>query len=72
MPTRDDILEAETFRDQEDINERIYRTLTADITLDKHRIAKAISILIEQLIEKDVIAKDEIDDLLIMSLHSAS
>ena len=65
MSTRDDILEAETFRDQEEISERIYRTLTADITLDKHRIAKAISILIEQLVEKDVIAKDEIDDLLI-------
>jgi len=64
VPTRDEILDAETFRDQEEISERIYHTLTADITLDKHRIAKAISILIERLIESDVIRKDEIDDLL--------
>ena len=64
MPTRDDILDAETFRDQVEISERIYHTLTADITLDKHRIAKAISILIERLVEKDVIREDEIDDLL--------
>ena len=64
MPTRDDILDAETFRDQVEISERIYHTLTADITLDKHRIAKAISILIKRLVEEGVIRKDEIDDLL--------
>ena len=64
MPTRDEILDAETFRDQREISERIYHTLTSDITLDKHRIAKAISILIKRLVEEGVIRKDEIDDLL--------
>jgi hypothetical protein len=64
VPTKDDILDAETFRGEEVISDRIYHTLTADITLDKHRIAKATSILIERLVEKDVIREEEIDDLL--------
>lgn len=66
MPTRDDILNKQTFKnDVEELEQRIYYTLTNEKGVQAHRVAKALSIFMKLLHDKNILSDKEIDDLLL-------
>ena len=63
---KEEILCKETFKgDVEEMEKRIFYTLTQEKNLQTHRIAKLISMLIKKLHDKKVLKDDDIDDLLL-------
>jgi hypothetical protein len=66
MPTRDDLLRDETFKDEGlETDVRVYYTLTDKKNVQAHRTAKAISLLVATLERKGLLTNAEIDELLL-------
>lgn len=65
MPTVEDVLRKQTFKGEGlELEQRIFYTLTDKKELQVHRMAKAISLLLKALVEKGVLSKKDIDELL--------
>jgi hypothetical protein len=65
MANRNDILYDKTFKGQvEELEKRVYYTLTSEEKIQTHKVAKAFSILVKLLHEKNILNDDEIDELL--------
>ena len=58
-----------TFSHLEEIEERVYRTLTQDKALTGHRTAKATAGLFQRLQAKGVLTKEEADAILRKSVY---
>jgi hypothetical protein len=66
MPTREEVLKTETFKgDVDDLDVRIFYTLTKAKGLEMHRVAKALSGLIAYLADQRQLGEEEIDNLLL-------
>lgn len=65
MPSREDLLYEKTYKTQvPELEKRIYYTLTDEDSAKVHRVAKALSLVIKLLHDKNVLSDEEIDDLL--------
>jgi hypothetical protein len=63
--TRADVLRDETFKgDVDEIDRRVYYTLTKNKDLEAHRTAKAVASLVELLHRKGTLTEDEVDEFL--------
>ncbi|MBT3314607.1 MAG: hypothetical protein HN390_08330 [Anaerolineae bacterium] len=63
MANRNDILYKKTFKDQVDeLEKRVYYTLTNEDKLQAHKAAKALSILVKLLHDKNILSDDEVDN----------
>ena len=65
MITKEQIQEDKTHKHIEETSKRIYYTLTADKTVDTHRIAKTLALLIARLEDEGVVDDVDIDQMLI-------
>jgi hypothetical protein len=66
MPNRNDSLNEKTFKNQiEELDKRVFYTLTSEETLQAHQVAKALSILVKLLHDKNILSDNEIDELLL-------
>jgi hypothetical protein len=69
MPNREDLLYEKTYRGQVDeLEKRIYYTLTSEERLQAHRVAKALALVIKLLHDKNVLTDNQIDDLLLEAI----
>jgi hypothetical protein len=64
MATKEEILDELTHQNIEETSKRVFYTLTADKTVDTHRIARAFAFLIEHLEDEGILEVEDIDDLL--------
>lgn len=63
---REKLLQDHTHKDENlDTPRRVYYTLTGVIDLTGHRCAKAIGVLLDQLVKAGHITADQLDDLLL-------
>jgi len=68
----DEVLRKQTFKDDvPELEKRVFYTLTDKKDLQVHRIAKALSLAIKALREKQVFSDDEIDELLLKCVGGA-
>ncbi len=66
MPNREDILYEKTYRTQvEELEKRVFYTLTGEDKLQVHRVTKAVSLLVKTLKDKGLLTEEEIDDFLL-------
>lgn len=66
MPTREDMLRDHTHKDlSEDVERRVFYTLTDKEKMQAHRTAKAVTLVIALLQKKNLLSEDELDDLLL-------
>lgn len=69
MPTRDEILNKLTHKDQGlDLRRRVHYTLAPDAASQMNLTTKALALLIAKLHEKKVLSDAEIDDLLLSTV----
>jgi hypothetical protein len=65
MPNKEDILREKTFKgDVDELEKRIFYTLTDEKQLEIGRLCKAYSILLKMLHEKNILTNEEIDEIL--------
>lgn len=65
MPTVEDVFRKQMFKGEGlELQQRIFYTLTDKKELQAHRTAKAVSLLLNALVEKGVLSKKDIDELL--------
>lgn len=70
MPTREEILEKFTFKeDYMDLELRVYYSLHQDEKLQVHRVSKLLALLIKHLHNKRLLDNEEIDGLLIDAIY---
>ncbi len=66
MPTREEILEKQTFNEPSlGLVRRVFYTLTADKKAQADLTSKAVALLVEFLCEKGMMGASEVDDLLV-------
>jgi len=66
MPTREEYLNKYTNKDEDlDVEQRVYYTLTDNKPLQPHRVAKALSLLVKHLHDRQMLNDKEVDDLLL-------
>ena len=74
MPSKEEILEKKTFKgDISPIEKRIFYTLTdetnvsaeADKILQANRTTKLVSLLIKQLVDREILDESDIDEMLL-------
>jgi hypothetical protein len=63
MATKEDILNEKTNRDLP-VAQRIYYTLTDNEEIMARQTAKTLGLLIENLVNKDILSGEDIDDML--------
>ena len=67
MPTREDVLREETFKDEEtDLERRVFYTLHHIDDLRVVRLEKAVALLVAHLHAKGLMSQDEIDEFLFL------
>jgi hypothetical protein len=64
MPNKEDILSEQTFKDVDELEKRIYYTLTDKEKLATFRIAKTLALLIKGLHDKGILSIEEIEEFL--------
>ena len=64
MADKQSDLETMTFNDVEGIGRRVFYTLTDESSVTKHRTQKLLAHLIENLVDKNLLTKDEVDGML--------
>jgi hypothetical protein len=69
MPTKEEELKEKTFKDVDELEKRIFYTLTDKKSVEVHRIAKSVSLLVKALHDKDILSEKEIDELLFECVH---
>jgi hypothetical protein len=66
MPTKTEVLAEKTFKGEvEELEARVYYTLSQTQSLQAHRNSKAIALLVKLLYDKDQLSGEEIDNLLL-------
>jgi hypothetical protein len=67
MPTREDVLREETFKDDEvDLERRVFYTLDHIKDLRVVRLEKAVALIVTHLHAKGVMSQEEIDEFLFL------
>jgi hypothetical protein len=65
MTTKEEFLAERTHKQIPEMSKRIYYTLMADKSVDTHRIAKTLALLIGRLEDEGILDEEEIDQMLI-------
>jgi hypothetical protein len=70
MPTKEEILEKQTFKNEGvELDKRVFYTLNDNKDLQSHRNSKLLAILFKKLVENNSIIDSEIDDILLEVCH---
>lgn len=70
MPSKNDILMEQTFKEEGMVTERrVFYTLTSEEGLASYRTSKALALLVKLLEEKKLIGEADIDELLFQCIH---
>ncbi|MBE9547623.1 MAG: hypothetical protein IMF10_09070 [Proteobacteria bacterium] len=65
MPTREEVLHKETFKEFDNVKQRVFHTLTQYEKINVDRNSKLLSILIDRLRKTDALSEDELDEILL-------
>lgn len=66
MANREDLLRELTYKgDVDEVEKRVFYTLTKEDSLEAHRVAKSLALIVETLHRRDLITDEEIDELLL-------
>ena len=67
MPTREEVLKKYTFKEFDNVKQRVFYTLTQDEKINNvdRRNSKLLSILIARLRKTDALSEDELDEILL-------
>lgn len=69
MPTREEVLYEKTYKNQvDDLERRVFYTLTNDEKLTVHRTVKAVALLVKILKDKQLLTEEEIDKFLLETI----
>lgn len=69
MPTLEDVLREKTFKDVEEVERRVFYTLTQDKDLTAHRNSKLLSLIVARLRKTNALSEKEMDELLFEIIH---
>lgn len=64
MPTMEDVLREKTFKDVEQVEKRVFYTLTQDKELIGHRNSKLLSLVVAHFNKANALSDKELDELL--------
>jgi len=64
MPTREEILREKTHKDVEELEKRVFYTLTDEKSIQIQRTSKIIGLLIKNLHSSGILKSEEIDEIL--------
>lgn len=66
MANREDVLRDQTYKDDVDeVEKRVFYTLTGKDSLQAHRVAKTLALVVELLRRRNLITDEEVDELLL-------
>lgn len=70
MAYREDMLRDKTFKgNEEGIERRVFNALTCDPSVESHRVAKLVSLLVAHLANKGELAEENLDEILMEVIH---